>query len=69
MMMVIGGPMKADKDEKSYGKSEEMESDEGGSDLSGMARKRAAKAVLEAIESGDVSALDTALAKHRKACE
>lgn len=70
MMMVIGGPSKGKDDEErpSYGKRGESEDSEGGSMLSGMTRKRASKDILRAIEEGDVSALDKALAAHYAAC-
>lgn len=68
-MMIIGfGKKKGAEDEdeeKSYGKSDEDE----GPSLSGMASKRAAKSIIEAIESGDAGALDQALKDHYSACE
>lgn len=43
-------------------------SDKRGPGVMGMGRKRAAQAVLDAIESGDAGALDSALAKHMGMC-
>ena len=39
-----------------------------GPGVMGMGRKKAAQAVLDAIESGDAGALDSALAKHMSLC-
>jgi len=66
MMMVIGAgkPGKKEAEEK---EGEEM-SEEASPGLSGMARKKAAKGVLSAIESGDSAALDKALKAHYDAC-
>lgn len=70
MMMVIGGPSKGDDEKPSFGgKSKDEDESEGGSMLSGMGRKKAAKDILRAIEDGDASALDKALAAHYSACE
>lgn len=71
MMMVIGGPSKGDSEKPSFGgkSSKDEEESEGGSMLSGMGRKRAAKDILRAIDDGDAGALDKALAAHYSACE
>lgn len=63
MNMVIGfGKKKPPTDD-------EAAPEEAAPSLSGMASRRAAKGVLAAVESGDVSALDKALRAHYAACE
>lgn len=70
LMIAIGGPKSDDDDDEKpshkYGRDDAGEAEERG--ISGMARRRAAKAVMSALESGDVNALDEALAEHYRAC-
>lgn len=82
MMVVIGGPgFGRDKDvsplkkfQMSKGSGDSESGDDYGKSESGpslmeMGRKRAAEAVLRAIEGSDPIALDKALADHYQACE
>jgi hypothetical protein len=62
--MYIGKP-KAEDEESEGGEAEE----EAGPSLSGMASRKAARRVLEAIESGDASALSSALKSHYESCQ
>ena len=65
--MMIGGGYKSKDEKPSFGKSDDEE-ESGGGMLTGMAGKRAAKAVMKALESGDVGALHEALKSHYQAC-
>jgi DNA-binding GntR family transcriptional regulator len=60
--MYIGKPKAEDEGEDSEGE------EEAGPSLSGMASRKAARRVLEAIESGDASALSSALQAHYESC-
>ncbi len=62
-LLILGGSKSKDEDEDTD------ETEDKGESLTSMGRKKAAKAVLAAIESSDAGALDTALADHAYACE
>lgn len=63
---MIGGKGMSEDEEES-GLDEDMPMKQGPS-VSDMGRKKAAAAILTAIESGDAGALDKALAKHASLC-
>lgn len=63
-MAIIGGPKGGAKDREGYGDDEE----EGGPSINDMARKRAGKALLRAIEGNDPGAVADAFEQLADAC-